>query len=231
MSVHGEWDTVLAAGSLATLLLWRSAARRWLARGRLAARGRPAGGPPGRQLLALLVAGCAPPAVLPTPTGLGVGIAVMAGGAWVLRPGRVPERPPTQLALAVDLLAAAVAAGAPLATGLEAAAVAVAPHGQPFARAAAALRLGADPLVAVGAEPTLRQVARAVSRAQAHGVGVTGALERLAAQLRAEATSAAVERARRAGVQVVAPLAACFLPAFVLVAVVPVVLGLAQGAG
>jgi len=42
--------------------------------------------------------------------------------------------------------------------------------------------------------------------------------------------AAAAERARRAGVHVVAPLAMCFLPAFVLVAVVPVVLGLARGA-
>ena len=37
-----------------------------------------------------------------------------------------------------------------------------------------------------------------------------------------------MERARRAGVQAVGPLAACFLPAFVLVGVVPVVVGVAQ---
>ncbi|MCW2777557.1 MAG: hypothetical protein JWN17_1282, partial [Frankiales bacterium] len=53
------------------------------------------------------------------------------------------------------------------------------------------------------------------------------AVARLAADARAEARSAAEQRARRAGVLAVAPLGLCFLPAFVLLGVVPVVVGLA----
>jgi pilus assembly protein TadC len=50
----------------------------------------------------------------------------------------------------------------------------------------------------------------------------------LAADERERARWDALERARRAGVQAVGPLAACFLPAFVLVGVLPVVVGVAR---
>ncbi|MCU1692975.1 MAG: hypothetical protein JWM64_2066, partial [Frankiales bacterium] len=53
------------------------------------------------------------------------------------------------------------------------------------------------------------------------------AVARLAAEARASATARAEQRARRAGVLAVAPLGLCFLPAFVLLGVVPVVVGLA----
>ena len=49
----------------------------------------------------------------------------------------------------------------------------------------------------------------------------------MAADVRAEYRSAAEQAARRVGVLAVAPLGLCFLPAFVLLGVVPVVVGLA----
>ena len=69
--------------------------------------------------------------------------------------------------------------------------------------------------------------ARALARACDGGAPVATAVSRLAAEVRAEGRSAAEQAARRVGVLAVAPLGLCFLPAFVLLGVVPVVLGLA----
>jgi len=53
------------------------------------------------------------------------------------------------------------------------------------------------------------------------------ALQTLAGDTRAEARSRADAAVRRAGVWVLAPLGACFLPAFLCLGVVPLVLGIA----
>ncbi|NEA86457.1 hypothetical protein G3I53_10480, partial [Streptomyces sp. SID14436] len=52
---------------------------------------------------------------------------------------------------------------------------------------------------------------------------------RIAAGTRAEWARAGTARARRAAVLVTAPVGLCFLPAFVAVGVLPVVIGLAGG--
>ena len=59
------------------------------------------------------------------------------------------------------------------------------------------------------------------------GAPVAAAVSRLAAEVRAEGRGAAEQAARRVGVLAVAPLGLSFLPAFVLLGVVPVVVGLA----
>ena len=64
---------------------------------------------------------------------------------------------------------------------------------------------------------------RAVARASRTGAPMAESVRRLAADEAERARWDALERARRAGVQAVGPLAACFLPAFVLLGVVPVV--------
>jgi hypothetical protein len=56
---------------------------------------------------------------------------------------------------------------------------------------------------------------------------LAGAVADLAADLRARAADEAEARAQRAAVLVAGPLALCFLPAFLCLGVVPVVLGLA----
>jgi pilus assembly protein TadC len=56
---------------------------------------------------------------------------------------------------------------------------------------------------------------------------VVPALRSRAADSRSAACAAAEAAARRAGVWVLAPLGACFLPAFLCLGVVPLVLGIA----
>jgi hypothetical protein len=55
---------------------------------------------------------------------------------------------------------------------------------------------------------------------------MAGALTRLADDLRADRSVAAEAAARRAGVLIVLPLGLCFLPAFLLAGLVPVVVAL-----
>ncbi len=68
----------------------------------------------------------------------------------------------------------------------------------------------------------------AIARSAETGAALVDALPGIAADLRREARTAAEVAARSAGVRAVGPLAVCFLPAFLLVGVVPVVVGLAR---
>jgi len=68
-------------------------------------------------------------------------------------------------------------------------------------------------------------VVRAAVRSAASGGALAGALVRAAEAARAAQEAEARVRAHRAGVLVVLPVGLCFLPAFVLVGVVPVVAG------
>jgi pilus assembly protein TadC len=68
-----------------------------------------------------------------------------------------------------------------------------------------------------------RRIGRAAVRSADSGAALAGALARVAEDLRADRAAAAEAAARRAGVLVVLPLVLCFLPAFLLVGVVPVV--------
>ncbi|WP_343067122.1 type II secretion system F family protein [Streptomyces rectiverticillatus] len=138
-----------------------------------------------------------------------------------------------QLPLAADLMAACLAAGAGPREAAEAVGVSLGgPVGERLARAAAEVRLGGDPATAwsrLGSLPGARGLARCLERAQATGVPAVEPMSRLAGRLRAERGRAAGIRARRAGVLATAPLGLCFLPAFLTVGVVPVVIGLASG--
>ncbi|MEU0459655.1 hypothetical protein ABZ322_43600, partial [Streptomyces sp. NPDC006129] len=71
--------------------------------------------------------------------------------------------------------------------------------------------------------------ARLLERADVSGLPAAAPVGRLAAEARADWGRAATARARRAGVMVSAPVGLCFLPAFVAVGVLPVVIGLAGG--
>lgn len=68
----------------------------------------------------------------------------------------------------------------------------------------------------------------AIARSAETGAALVDVLPGVAADLRRDARTAAEVAARSAGVRAVGPLAACFLPAFLLVGVVPVVVGLAR---
>jgi hypothetical protein len=179
------------------------------------------------------------------PLTVGLATAVLVGGlaGWVTGPAvcycmrRWRRRPrfgseaapheALRLPLAADLIAACLAAGAGPREAAEAVGCSLGgPLGEALARAASELRLGGDPSGCWGRiQP--RELGRCLERAGSTGVPPVGEVSRLAAAHRAEQARAALSRARRAGVLATGPLGLCFLPAFLLVGVVPVVMGLA----
>jgi pilus assembly protein TadC len=69
-----------------------------------------------------------------------------------------------------------------------------------------------------------------MSRASTSGVHTAALLRAVATDVRGRRRAVATEAARRAGVRAVLPLGACFLPAFVLLGIVPTIAGLASSA-
>jgi Flp pilus assembly protein TadB len=136
-----------------------------------------------------------------------------------------------ELPVAVDLLAACLRGGGAWHESVEAVADAVGgPLGAELARVAARIRLGADPAeewLGLAADPIMAPLGRAAARAATGGAPVAATLARLARDQRRTARAAASARARTAGVRAVAPLGLCFLPAFVLLGIVPAVAGIA----
>jgi Flp pilus assembly protein TadB len=174
-------------------------------------------------------------------TGAVAGLAVAAGVGWWRRRRRVSGPEETydvteaarQLPLAADLLAACIAAGAAPVTAARAVGEALAgPVGERLAHGAAEVRLGGEPADAwrrLAALPGAGALARLLERADESGLPAAVPVARLAADARSEWARAATARARRAGVLITAPVGLCFLPAFITVGVVPVVIGLAGG--
>ncbi|SEE63652.1 Type II secretion system (T2SS), protein F [Streptomyces sp. 2112.3] len=138
-----------------------------------------------------------------------------------------------ELAPAGDLLAACLAAGAGPRESAEAVGRSLdGPVAERLRQVAAELRLGGEPAVVwprLAALPGAEGLARCMERAGISGVPAVESASRVAAELRAEQARAATARARRAGVLVTLPLSACFLPAFLALGVVPVLIGLAGG--
>ena len=133
------------------------------------------------------------------------------------------------LPVACDLLAVCLTAGTPVGAALAAVGNALpGPLGERLAEVGALYRLGAAPRRAwTGAPAPLDALARTVVRAGESGSAAVPALQRLAADLRTSDRSETEAAVRRAGVWVLAPLGLCFLPAFVCLGVVPLVLGIA----
>ncbi len=138
-----------------------------------------------------------------------------------------------QLPLAADLLAACIAAGATPVTAARAVGEALAgPVGERLATGAAEVRLGGEPAAAwrgLAELPGAGPLARLLERAGDSGAPAAVPVARLAAEARAERGRAATARARRAGVLITLPVGLLFLPAFLMVGVLPVVIGLAGG--
>ncbi|MFJ1808505.1 MULTISPECIES: type II secretion system F family protein [unclassified Streptomyces] len=138
-----------------------------------------------------------------------------------------------QLPLAADLLAACIAAGAGPVIAAQAVGEALGgPVGEGLARGAAEVRLGGEPAIAwrrLASTPGAAALARLLERADVSGLPAAGPVARLAADTRADWARAATARARRAAVMVTVPVGLCFLPAFIAVGVLPIVIGLASG--
>ncbi|WP_246236488.1 type II secretion system F family protein [Actinomadura chibensis] len=131
----------------------------------------------------------------------------------------------------MDLLAACLRGGAPWHEAVAAVADAVdGPLGDELRTVSVQIHLGADPAeawLALAKEPPLAPLARAAVRASSTGAALAPTLSRLAQDQRRAARAAAAARARAAGIHSLAPLGLCFLPAFVLLSVVPAVAGIA----
>ena len=128
------------------------------------------------------------------------------------------------------LMAAALGAGAAPSAAAQAVADALpGPGGARLARAAARLRLGADPVAVwqgLAAEPAMAPLGRALARGQSSGASVVVSVERLGEELARAARADAEDRARRVGVKAAVPLGVCLLPSFLLIGIVPLVAGL-----
>jgi pilus assembly protein TadC len=162
----------------------------------------------------------------------------VAWGAWFAA-GRLHERPARgrpdpAMPLVLDLIAAAVRAGQPVSAALLLAApIAEERSAGAIVRVARLLALGADPAEAwapLEADPALRDVARAARRSATSGIRLAAAFEQTAVDLRAARRATAQAQASRAGAFATLPLGLCFLPAFVCLAIVPVIVGIAATA-
>lgn len=171
-------------------------------------------------------------------TGVLVGCGA-AYGVWRLRsragpPVEVdPREVGRQLPFAADLLAACLAAGAGPVEAAEVVGESLGgPVGERLALAGAELRLGGEPGTGWGRLATIpgaRELAECLERAARTGAPAAEPVSRLASALRADRARQATTRAQRAAVLVTAPVGLCFLPAFLVVGVAPVVIGMASG--
>jgi pilus assembly protein TadC len=131
---------------------------------------------------------------------------------------------PLERAAALDLMAACLKAGLPVPTAIRAVGI------EELNQTAELLALGADPVAAWAPaleRPATAALARAARRTARSGAALARQAAELAGWTRAEARDQAEAKAQRAAVAVAAPLALCFLPAFLCLGVLPVVLGLA----
>ncbi|MGC4933436.1 type II secretion system F family protein [Gordonia sp. DT30] len=161
-----------------------------------------------------------------------------------LRTGDRPDDP-FAVAAALDLLAVCLRAGLPVVAAIRVAAPSAPPSlARPMTAAAELLELGADAERAwasassdlgsrrrfgkarpdTGCFADLAMLARRSARA---GSALAGGVDELAEHVRRSAHDDALARAERAGVMVSGPLGLCFLPAFICLGIVPVVIGLA----
>ncbi|MEV0106553.1 type II secretion system F family protein [Nocardia sp. NPDC050799] len=144
---------------------------------------------------------------------------------------------PVAIATLFDLLAACLRAGLPTAAALRAVAPAAADSlSDRLQRVADLLALGADPAVAWApaeaggpSAPEFDALARLARRSARSGSSLAAAIGELAEERRTLVEEAATARAERAGVLIGGPLGLCFLPAFICLGIVPVIIGLAGG--
>jgi pilus assembly protein TadC len=133
------------------------------------------------------------------------------------------------LPLAVDLMAACSQAGLPIQAILPHVARAVGgPLQSRLDVVSARWELGAslvEEWERLANDPQLRGLGHAMMRAHRSGSPVAEALNRLAVDARRERRTRLQSTARSVGVKAAAPLAACFLPAFMAIGVVPTVVG------
>ncbi len=170
------------------------------------------------------------PVGLALALGCAVGVPRLTRNLETRGSRRRRERLARQAPIVADLLAATVASGAPMRPALAAVGDAIGdPAREAIRPVLAEIDLGADPGQAwrtlVG-DPVLGPIAACVVRSMETGAPLSSVLSRIAEDMRRDRQVVVEVAARAAGVKAVAPLAACFLPAFLLLGVVPVVAAL-----
>ncbi|APT93581.1 hypothetical protein CPHO_01185 [Corynebacterium phocae] len=146
---------------------------------------------------------------------------------WLLARRRPASPDLTALAFEVDLFAQCVACGLGPATA--ASAVGRVSTQPAWARAGSLLELGIPAAQAwqpVREIPELAEFATLIVLSEQSGAALAQGAHRQAKALRGKAASAAIARAERAGVFIALPLTLCFLPAFIIVGLVPIVVSL-----
>lgn len=137
-----------------------------------------------------------------------------------------------QAPLVADLLSAAVHSGASIVDAISFVGEAVdEPARGRLLSVRAAIELGAPPHVAWSTlldVPALEPIAVAALRSLQTGAPLAYVLDSAASDMRQVHRAEVTEAARSAGVRTVAPLALCFLPAYLLVGVVPIIAGFAS---
>ncbi|GAA1740936.1 type II secretion system F family protein [Microcella frigidaquae] len=172
---------------------------------------------PAIALLLALLMGVDLVGALASPLGAA---ALVAGGAlvvvarrWMRRLLRAAEPPAPTTGLALDLLAVAAGGGA-------------SPE-RAVALVAAELRAAHPELAAGGAlDPDLAAIADLAAFSRRAGAPLGELARTEAAELRARARALVGETAEALGVRLMLPLGACILPAFLLIGVVPMLIGL-----
>jgi pilus assembly protein TadC len=162
-----------------------------------------------------------------------IGASATPNGSTTRREKAHRRTEPLAAAFALDVLAACLRSGMAVSTAAAATAVSAPPElRRVLDRAADMLSLGADPSVA-WSDPAGRLDTRAdalmrlARRSAASGSALAESVSELATQFRADAADSAGAAAERASVLIAGPLGVCYLPAFVCLGIVPVVVGLA----
>lgn len=235
------WTTLLLAGAVWLWMPSIQAARLLPARpGRLPdwLTGPPGAVPLSRRLAVGAAVGLAAVLILPGALGLVVGPAAALGlvvATARLEPRairRQREQLAEQFADAVELLAAVVQSGSPLRLAVaEVARVVPDASAELLGLIGAHTQVGASDATAWRSLPegparqVWGQLGDDLALAVESGLGMSELLGRHAADARRRQAVSAQRRARTVAVRSVMPLMCCFLPAFVLLGVVPIVLG------
>jgi pilus assembly protein TadC len=171
----------------------------------------------------------------PLPVSLALGSLTGAVVFWAL--GRMETRGAAliraelvaELPAALDVMAACVASGMPLRSATSAVAAAVGGSlGDRLAAVVARTSAGfadGDAWAALRGDEVLGAVARDLARASDAGTAMGVLLGRHAEAARSAAHAAALARAKAVGVRTIIPVSVCYLPAFFLLGVVPVIAG------
>lgn len=199
-------------------------------------RGRPDALPATRRSVFALCAGLVALVLSPGLGGVVIG-AIVGGGAYVglgfLETGagrRLRLVQTAQLPMALEFMAAALTAGAPLARATrDVAGVSPRATSEVLNAVVARSSIGAtdaESWVQLRDHAVWGDIARDIARSAESGTALTATLRAHANSARRRHRESLEAQAKRVGVKVALPLMCCFLPAFLAIGVAPVVIGL-----